>query len=88
MRELQREITSAKRDARQALDLQSKLELHRKVADLERKRNEKRKSIFEAQDQIDSQKDDLLAKVEGRMKLDTVEEELFTIRWEVASRGQ
>lgn len=87
LRELQREITSAKREARQALDLQSKLELHRKVADLERKRNEKRKGIFEAQDQIEGQKDELLAKVEGRMKMSVDEETLFTIRWEVRARS-
>lgn len=86
LRELQREIAAAKREARQALDLQSKLALHRKVADLERKRNEKRKGIFEAQDRIEGQKDEILAEVESRMKVESVEERLFTIRWQVRAK--
>ena len=87
LRELQREISLAKRGAQQALDLQSKLELHRKVSELERKRNEKRKRIFEAQDQIEAQKDDLLSRVEARMKLEIQEEPLFTIRWEARAKS-
>lgn len=87
LRELQREIAALKREARQAPDLQSKLELHRKVADLERKRSDKRKGIFEAQDRIDGQKDAVLSKVEGRMKLIIKKEPLFTIRWQVQAKA-
>ncbi|MFH1726459.1 MAG: SNF2-related protein [Elusimicrobiota bacterium] len=83
LRELQRQIAAAKREARRAADLESKLALHRKVSEVERKRNDKRKRIFEAQDQIDAKKDDLLSQVEERMKLKFTDKQLFTIRWEV-----
>ena len=87
LRELQREIASVKREFRQAVDLKTKVELQRKVADLERKRSEKRKGIFEAQDRIDSQKDEVLSKVEERMKLSIKKEPLFTIRWRVEAKA-
>lgn len=51
LRELQREITSLNREARRAADLQSKLEIHRKISELWKKRNERRKGIYEAQHQ-------------------------------------
>ncbi len=85
LRELQRTITIAKREARQAADLNTKLELHKKVIELERKRNEKRRSLFEEQDRIEKQKDDILSTVEAKLKLDVTQEVLFTIRWRVAA---
>jgi superfamily II DNA/RNA helicase len=87
LRELQREIAAAKREFRQAVDLQTKVDLQRKVADLERKRNEKRRGIFEAQDRIDSQKDEVLSKVEESLKLRIKREPLFTIRWQVGAKA-
>lgn len=83
LKELQREIAALKREFRQAVDLQTKIDLQRKVADLESKRGDKRKGIFEAQDRIDGQKDEVLSKVEQRLKLRIRKEPLFTIRWEV-----
>ncbi len=87
LKELQREIASVKREFRQAVDLQTKVSLQRKVAELERKRNDKRKGIFEAQDRIDSQKDEVLSKVEERLKLNIKKEPLFTIRWQVEAKA-
>jgi adenine-specific DNA-methyltransferase len=83
LKELQREIASLKREFRQAVDLQTKVDLQRKVTELERKRSDKRKGIFEAQDRIDNEKDAVLSKVEERLKLTIESESLFTIRWNV-----
>jgi len=88
LREQQKIITAAKREARQAADLATKVELHRKIADLERKRNEKRKSLFENQDKIEKQKDDLLSNVEAKMNIKLTDEILFTIRWQLPAVPQ
>lgn len=84
---LQKEITSLKREALQAVDLATKVDLRKKAAAVEHRRNEKRKTLFEAQEDIEKQKDTLLAKVESKLNVQQNQEELFTIRWEVPQRA-
>ena len=50
---------------------------------MERKRTEKRKHLFEAQDEIDRKKEEIIQDIEGRLKQDFKVEEVFTIRWRV-----
>ncbi len=80
---LQKEITALKREALQAMDLATKVDLRRKAAEVEHNRNEKRKMFFEAQENIEKQKDDLLSGVEAKLNMQQKQKELFTIRWEV-----
>ena len=84
---MQKEITSLKREALQAVDLATKVELRKKAAAAEHRRNEKRKTLFEAQEEIEKQKDTLLANVESKLTMQQKQEELFTIRWEVPNRA-
>lgn len=84
---MQKEITSLKREALQAVDLATKVELRKKAAAAEHRRNEKRKTLFEAQEEIEKQKDALLANVEAKLTTQRKQEELFTIRWEVPDRA-
>jgi hypothetical protein len=46
-------------------------------------RIEKRKTLFDAQDKIDADKDRLIAETEAKLEQKTAEEEIFTIRWRV-----
>lgn len=75
------EIKLRKAEARKKLDLKSKVKEQRAIKDLEKKRSEKRKHLFEAQDQIDGKKDDLLSNIEERLAQRIEEKELFTIKW-------
>ena len=72
-----------KAEARKKLDLQTKVKEQRAIKELEKKRNEKRKHLFEAQDQIDDKKDDVLSNIEERLAQRIEEQELFTIKWEL-----
>jgi superfamily II DNA or RNA helicase len=81
--DLDREIKAMKREARRIGALEPKLELHRQVKDLERRRSEKRRTLFEAQDQVDARKDSLIVEVEAKLQQRTTVEELFAIRWRV-----
>jgi ERCC4-related helicase len=83
IKDLDAEIKLRKAEARKKLDLQSKVKEQRAIKDLEKKRSEKRKHLFEAQDQIDGKKDDVLSNIEERLAQRIEEKELFTIKWKL-----
>lgn len=81
--DLEDQIREAKRQARLAPDLSTKVALQKQAGDLEKQRNSKRKNLFEAQDQIAADKDKLLDEVAAKLKQQVTETEVFTIRWSV-----
>lgn len=83
IQDIDAEIKLRKAEARKKLDLQTKVKEQRAIKELEKKRNEKRKHLFEAQDQIDDKKDAILSNIEERLAQRIVEQELFTIEWEL-----
>lgn len=83
LKELDAEIRNLKRQAKIDINLETKLSLHRKAKDLEVGRSQKRRTLYDAQDDIERRKETLIAAVETRLKQVTEEETLFTIRWEV-----
>jgi hypothetical protein len=83
LKELDAEIKNLKRQAKIASDLEAKLALHRKAKDLESDRSHKRRTLYNAQDDIERRKEALIGEVEARLKQSTEEETLFTIRWQV-----
>jgi superfamily II DNA or RNA helicase len=83
LKELDREIKATKKEARQCSDLESKVELRKKAQTLERKRGDKRRSLFDAQDEVDAKKEILIAEIERRLTQKVELVELFTIRWSV-----
>ncbi len=50
---------------------------------MERKRNEKRRSLFEAQDEVDTLKEALISEIEARLKQKIELRDIFTLRWTV-----
>lgn len=83
LKDLDKEIKATKREAKQVLDLDAKVEFHKKAKDMERRRNEKRKALFDAQDEIDRKKEVLIGEIEAKLKQSVQIEDLFTIRWRV-----
>lgn len=84
LKELDKEIKEIKKQARQSADLDSKVALHKKAKEWEKKRNDKRRGLFEAQDEIDNRKETLITDIEARLKQRLNRAEVFTIRWRVA----
>ena len=64
-----------------ALTLEEKLESQKQIKAIEAQRNDKRRSLFEAQDAIDRQREVLIEKIEGKLSQETVFATLLTIRW-------
>jgi len=84
IKEIDRQIKEARRAASTALTLEEKLAGQKQIKVLEGTRSEKRKSLFEAQDNVDKQREELIAAIEGKLEQGTIEEELFLLRWEMA----
>jgi adenine-specific DNA-methyltransferase len=81
IKEFDRQIREARRAATAALTLEAKLAGQKQIKAIEAMRNQKRRSLFEAQDKIDQQREDLISKIEGKLTQHSGLQELFTIRW-------
>ena len=82
--DLDAEIKLRKSEARKLMRLEEKIEAQRLVKDLERRRSEKRRSLFEAQDEVDAKKEKLFDEVEQALRQKkATEETLFNIRWRI-----
>ena len=82
--DLDAEIKLRKSEARKTSRLEEKVDAQRVVKDLEKRRSEKRRSLYEAQDEIDAQKDKLFDEVEKTLMQKGIKEEtLFNIRWRI-----
>jgi adenine-specific DNA-methyltransferase len=82
LKELDREIKFQKTESKKILKLDEKLIAQKDIKELEKKRNTKRRTLFEAQDEIDSRKEGLIEGVEARLRQQIKEHEIFTIRWD------
>jgi ERCC4-related helicase len=83
IKELDKEIKLSKAGSRQLLRLEEKLVAQKQIKELEKKRNEKRRRLFESQDEIDSRKEGLIENIESRLKHNIHKQDLFTIKWRV-----
>ena len=84
IKELDRQIKEARRAATTALTLEEKLEGQKKIKALEAQRNQRRRSLFDAQDQVDRQREDLIGNIEGKLQQKTTRQELLAVRWTLA----
>ena len=83
IKEVDRLIKEARRAATTALSLEQKLDMQKKIKALEATRNTKRRNLFDAQDEIEKQRADLIAKIEGKLEQRVEVSKLFSIRWRV-----
>jgi len=81
IKDIDRQIKEARRDATNAAILELKLAGQKLIKTLESKRNEKRRSLFDAQDKVDQQRGELIASIEGKLSQNSAITSLFTIRW-------
>ena len=81
IKELDRQIKEARRAATIALTLEEKLAGQKQVKALEAQRNQKRRSLFDAQDEVDRQREELIAQIEGKLQQQIEEIQLFVLRW-------
>ena len=85
IKELDRQIKEVRRTATIALTLEDKLAGQKQIKAVEAQRNQKRRTLFDAQDQVDNQREELIAQIEGKLTQATQVNSLFTLRWTIAS---
>ncbi len=81
IKELDRQIREARRAATLAHSLEEKLAGQKQVKALEAQRNGKRRSLFEAQDEIDRRRERLIMDIEAKLQQQTAETNLFQLHW-------
>jgi adenine-specific DNA-methyltransferase len=83
IKEIDRQIKEARRAAASASTLEEKLKGQKELKSLETLRNQRRRSLFEAQDDIDRQRTTLIANIEGKLEQKTSLENLFLVSWSI-----
>jgi adenine-specific DNA-methyltransferase len=81
IKEFDRQIKETRRASVTALTLEEKLESQKQIKAIESQRNGKRRSLFEAQDAIDLQREALIDKIEGKLQHSVESLSLFSICW-------
>lgn len=83
LKEIDRSIREARRAATAADTLEAKLDGQKAIRALEAARAQKRRALFDAQDDIDARRSELIAEIEGRLKQEVTSESVFVVRWRV-----
>jgi hypothetical protein len=84
IKELDRQIKEARRAATVALTLEDKLAGQKQIKALESLRSQKRRSLFDAQDEVDRQRERLIQNIEAKLAQKTSSEVVFSLRWTLA----
>ncbi|MDI1252409.1 SNF2-related protein [Thermomonas sp.] len=84
IKELDRQIKEARRAATVALTLDDKLAAQKQIRALEGQRNQKRRTLFDAQDQVDRRRDELIGQIEAKLNQRLSGSLLFKIRWSLS----
>ena len=83
IKELDKQIREFRRSAALAQSLQDKLAHQKDLRELEGRRNTKRRELFDAQDAIDRQREELIVKIEKQLKHGSSVQKFFMVRWKI-----
>lgn len=83
--EIGEKIKQVKREKNQAINLEMLADFEKQLQDLEKKRRQLRRDIFDAEDEINTKRDELFAKIQAQLKQDRQVMHLFAVRWEILS---
>lgn len=83
IKELDKSIKAMRLLKARAVNLEAKLTAEKAIKGLETERNNRRRRLFDAQDEIDRKRGELIATIEGKLAQKVESTCLFTIRWRV-----
>jgi ERCC4-related helicase len=81
LKELDAEIRAARKSSKAAVVLAEKLEAQKLIKSLDQRRTAKRRQLFDAQDDVDKKRAELIEEIERQLKTKAQCETVFTIRW-------
>ena len=80
---VKRQIREAERQSRLAANMQEKLELTKKIDELERQKRRKRNELANREDEISEKRRTMIAELDARMVRETKSEDIFIVEWEI-----
>ena len=80
---VKRQIREAERQSRIAANMQEKLELTKKIDELERQKRRKRNELADREDEICEKRRTMIAELDSRMIRETKTEDIFVVEWEI-----
>jgi len=83
IKEIDREIKEVRRTAASSPTLEEKLSWQKRQRELEAKRTKLRRELFDRQDVIESERNDLISQLESQLQQQVHEQTLFTVEWEL-----
>ena len=83
LKQLDKDIKTQKTKSKKIINLEEKVKVQRQIKDMEAKRNKMRRELFDSQDMVDQQKEELIEKIEANMKQKIDEKDLFLIKWKL-----
>jgi len=83
IKELDKQLRQVKNESKLAASLSDKLKAQKQIKSLEQTRNQKRKDLFTQQDKIDTNRDQLIEKIEQQLKQKKDIQGIFQIRWSI-----
>lgn len=81
IKDIDRQIKEARRMATAALTLEEKLSGQKQIKALESLRSQKRRNLFDAQDDVEAQRDRFIQSLESKLTQQTSSKVLFCVRW-------
>lgn len=85
IKEFDRQIKDVRRAAVAALTLEEKLAGQKQIKAIEAERGKRRRALFDAQDEIDRRRGQLINEIEGKLQQTVHSEHLFALRWVLKS---
>ncbi len=83
IREIDKVIKEARKSATIAASLQDKLNWQKTQRELEMKRTKLRRELFDRQDEIDMQRNELIGQLERQLEQKIAMKKLFVIEWQL-----
>jgi ERCC4-related helicase len=83
IKQLEREISDIKKQSASATTLNEMVEMRKQQAELEKKRKNKIRNLYEEQDNIEERRDALQKSMERQLKGSIKTEEVFTVKWKL-----
>ena len=83
IKEIDRQIKEVRRTAASAPTLEEKLSWQKQQRELETQRSKLRRELFDRQDAIEAERNDLINQLENQLQQQVQEHTLFTVEWEL-----
>jgi SNF2 family DNA or RNA helicase len=83
LRDTKKRIRELNSKAKEEKDSSEQLEIQKKLQKLNSKQRKQRQEIFDIEDKIEEQRDQMIDEIEKRIQRDIKKKEIFTISWEI-----